>query len=626
MRLTVIFFLVPFLVTACVAPTKQEAAPSAAVSANQADDYLAAGDYNAAAEEYIRLAEKNKKNADSLLLQAASAYLSGNNQELANATLSRIKPGNLSGVQAMEYKILYARLALDQNQPDSALHLLEFSLPADISRPLASDYYMARGRAQEMNGQLLNAARSRVQLAVYLETDDEVRNNNHAIWGLLTQLNAADLRNELAGADSELSGWLELAIIAGTLLHSRPELDIALNEWKQRYGAHPAGAQIIPELHAAAADTVISPRRIAILLPFNAQYHDAATAIRDGFVAAWYATPVAGGKPSLRIYNTSLADIMTIYNRAVADGADFIVGPLEKEAVTTLLANANMPVRVLALNQASTNPGHNTATVTSTLPSIFQFGLLPEDETYQAADRAWFNGHANALIITHDTNWGERVYNAFSSHWQQLGGKIVEHVKIPDPAEDLALPVKELLNIDKSEARAKELSGILGKKIQFEPRHRRDADLIFMAAPPVLARQIIPQFRYFGENTIPIYSISGVYSGIHNIEADNDINDVVFADMPWIVDPERENLSLQQMLNRNWGQNDSLYKRFYALGIDAYHIIPELAALFLNKHGNYNGVTGLLTVNKDGHVQRTSTWVHIVKGVPQLLDREPVAQ
>jgi hypothetical protein len=317
---------------------------------------------------------------------------------------------------------------------------------------------------------------------------------------------------------------------------------------------------------------------------------------------------------------------MTIYNQAVADGADFIVGPLEKEAVTVLLSGTSLPVRVLALNQVSTNSGQETGTGISTLPPVFQFGLLPEDDTFQAADRAWFNGMANALIITHDSNWGDRVFNAFTTHWQTLGGKIVEHVRIADTAEDLAAPVKELLNIDKSELRARELAGVLGKKIQFEPRHRRDADLIFMAAPPVVARQIIPQFRFFGATSIPIYSISGVYSGIHNIEADNDINDVIFADMPWIVDPALENSALQEKLNRNWGQADSPYKRFYALGIDAYHIIPELAELFLNGRGSYSGVTGMLSVTRDGHIQRTPEWVQMVKGIPQLLDSTTVAR
>jgi len=622
MRPTVIFCLLPLLLTACGAPTRQADVPSASASANQADEYLAAGNYTAAAEEYIRLAEKNKKNTDSLLLQAASAYLAGNNQGLAESTLSRVKASNLTDAQSMEHKILQARIALFQNKPDTALQLLDFTLPADLPRPLSADYYLARGQAQEMQGQILNAARSRVKLAAYLATDEEVRNNNGAIWLLLSQLDAADLQKELTGADGELSGWLELAIIAGTLLHSRPELDTALDAWKQRYGAHPAGTQIIPELYATAAETVIHPRRIALLLPFDAQYRDAATAIRDGFLAAWYETSVAADRPAVRIYDTSLADIMEIYNRAVADGADFIVGPLEKEAVTTLLTSTALQVKVLVLNQVSAAPEQKSDTVTSTLPSVFQFGLLPEDDTYQAADRAWFNGLANALIITSDSNWGERVYNAFSSHWQQLGGKIVEHVKIPGSAEDLALSVKELLNIDKSEQRAKELAGILGKKIQFEPRHRQDADLIFMAAPPVVARQIIPQFRFFGENNIAIYSISGVYSGVRNIEADNDINDVIFADMPWVVDQELENSPLQQKLNRNWGQVDSLYKRFYALGIDAFRIIPELPELFLRRKGGYNGVTGVLHVTQEGHVKRTPTWVHIVKGVPRLLDME----
>ena len=626
MRQIIFFCLLPFLVAGCVAPTKQAATPADNALASGAHEYLAAGNYTAAAEEYIRLAEKDKKNADSLLVQAASAYLAGNNPELANSTLSRVKVGNLTAVQAAERKILYARIALQQNNAAAAMQWLDFTLPPDVSRTLSASYYLARGLAQEMGGQLYNAVRSRVQLAGYLDADAEIHDNNHSIWNLLSQFSVSDLQKNLTGTEGELSGWLELAIIADTLGHDQTALDAAIGAWKQRYGLHPAVTQIIPEIYALTAETIVQSRHIALLLPFAAQYHDAAVAIRDGFLAAWYDAPSGTDKPVVKIYNTSNQDIMSIYNRAVADGADFMVGPLEKEAVTTLLASSNLQVKMLALNQVTPAHEQQTDTVTLRMPSIFQFGLLPEDDTYQAAERAWFNGLANALIITPDTSWGDRIYNAFSAHWLQLGGKIVEHVKISSDTDDLASPVKQLLNIDNSEVRAKELAALLGKNIHSEPRHRQDADLIFMATSPLVARQLIPQFRFFGVDNMAIYSIAGVYSGIHNIEADNDINGIVFADMPWIVDPGYENLPLQQVLNKNSDQKNSQYQRLYAFGIDAYRVLPKLAELFLQKNGKFNGVTGTLSVTKEGYVQRASTWVQVVKGLPQLLDKEQTTE
>ena len=91
MRLAVFFCILSFLVPGCAPPTRQVSAPSDTAVETRAQEYLAAGNYTAAAEEYIRLSEKNKKNTDTLLLQAAAAYLSGNNPELANNTLARVK-------------------------------------------------------------------------------------------------------------------------------------------------------------------------------------------------------------------------------------------------------------------------------------------------------------------------------------------------------------------------------------------------------------------------------------------------------------------------------------------------------------------------------------------------------
>ena len=622
MRLFAAIFLLSLLAAGCGVPTREATTPPDAALESQAHAFLAEGNYTAAAEEYIRLAEKNKKYADPFLLKAASAYLGGNNPELAQSTLTRVREKNLTDIQSAERRILLARIALYQNTADTAMHALDFVLPPDTPRALAADYYLSRARADEMQGQLFNAVRMRVQLAGYLDVDEDLSNNNHSIWDLLLQTSVADLHQGLAGAGTELAGWLDLAIIAETFMSQQTEMDTAISAWQQRYGSHPAASQIVPELLATAAATGIKPHQIALLLPFNAQYHDAATAIRDGFLAAWYETPATTDKPVVRIYNTSDQDILNIYNKAVADGADFMVGPLEKDAVTFLLAAGNnIKVRMLALNQVSTIQEQQTENTPAVMPSIFQFGLLPEEEAQQAAERAWFNGLANALVITPDTSWGERIFNAFSTRWQQLGGKIIERVGIPDGTEDLAASVKQLLNIDSSERRAKELTAILGRKIHTEPRHRQDADLVYLAAPPLVARQLIPQFRYFGVDNIAIYSNSSVYSGILNPGADNDINGIIFPDMPWLVDTELEQSPLQQTLNRNWRQNESPYIRLYAFGIDAYRVIPNLAELFLRKNSKFNGATGTLSVTRGGLLQRTSTWVQMVKGSPQLLDR-----
>jgi len=125
-------------------------------------------------------------------------------------------------------------------------------------------------------------------------------------------------------------------------------------------------------------------------------------------------------------------------------------------------------------------------------------------------------------------------------------------------------------------------------------------------------------------DNIAIYANASVYSGVSDPNADTDINGVIFADMPWLVDTALEQSPLQQALNRNWGQNESLYRRLYAFGIDAYRVIPGLAELALQKNRNFNGVTGTLHLTREGFLQRTSMWVQVVKGSPQILDEAQI--
>ncbi|MDZ7735332.1 MAG: penicillin-binding protein activator [Gammaproteobacteria bacterium] len=62
------------------------------------------------------------------------------------------------------------------------------------------------------------------------------------------------------------------------------------------------------------------------------------------------------------------------------------------------------------------------------LPLLYQFSLAPEDEARQIAERAWFDGHAHALAMTPQNEWGDRVYKAFSHTFEELGGKVLERV------------------------------------------------------------------------------------------------------------------------------------------------------------------------------------------------------
>ena len=608
------------LLNAC-GPVKDTGETTPENPEQQAQDFLDNGEYTAAAEEFLRLA-KADKNPEQYILKAADAYIKGHSPDLATAVLGQLQDDRLSSIQKFDRSILSAMIALENDDALLALKELSVPVPPDVPSPLLAKYYSTRAEVFQSDQQFINAFHARVKLGQYLVTPDELSANKLMIWNLLTGLSLSEIEQQLEAAsdDLNLAGWLNLAMISRTSIYNQQDLQAAINTWAQNYPGHPAQSEIVRKIFETAAQVNVPPLQIALLLPFNNQYREVSRAIREGFLAAWYASSSAN-KPVIRIYNSD-QDIIETYNTAVSDGAEFIVGPLQKEAITSLVTSGNIKVNTLVLNQVNpdiTNgTGYNKTINTSNQPGLYQFGLLPEDEAYQAAERAWFDGHANALVITPDTLWGNRIYDAFSSHWTELGGRIIEHVKITDDMEDLATPVKQLLNIDNSEKRTKQLVATLNRKIYSEPRHRQDADLVFLATTPVIARQLVPQLRFFRADDIATYSISSIYSGIFNPAANSDIDNVIFSDMPWILNPEYEYSPLQQTLNRIWEQNESPYRRLYAFGIDAYGLIPELGRL-VAQNDTYKGFTGDLKVTRQGYINRTSVWARFIKGSPKLL-------
>jgi outer membrane PBP1 activator LpoA protein len=142
---------------------------------------------------------------------------------------------------------------------------------------------------------------------------------------------------------------------------------------------------------------VRQPAQIALLLPVSGRLAGFGTAIRDGFMAALFdARAQSQAVPAVRIYDTNTGGaFIDIYRRAIADGAQAVVGPLEKPQVAALFSQAPsqaLPVATLALNRTD---------MTSAPPAnLYQFGLAPEDEAVSIAHYGQTAGYRRALIVT----------------------------------------------------------------------------------------------------------------------------------------------------------------------------------------------------------------------------------
>lgn len=366
---------------------------------------------------------------------------------------------------------------------------------------------------------------------------------------------------------------------------------------------------------AAPAITLNQPRNIALLLPLSGAFGNQAAAVRDGFLAAYYANRSGSHTPVIHIYDTTdNADTgMTIYQQALQDGTDFIVGPLHKPLLERISTSGEITVPTLALNYLT---DENTA-----VKNLYQYGLLPEDEARQVAERAFADGHTKALALIPSGEWGDRMLATFSQEWESLGGRLLEVQRYDASQHDFSAPVINLLNIDRSRARHAALKSTLGMDIKFDGRRRQDADFVFTAAFPAQARQIRPQLRFYFAGDLPVYSTSHSFSGEVNANLDRDLDGILFCDMPWtLTNGEGRKPDWQEFTNA-WKASATPFKRLYAMGIDAYRLMQQSGRIGRDPQSALSAESGNLYLDSANRIHRQLQWARFRNGQPVVIPR-----
>lgn len=574
-----------------------------------------AGDHDSAAREYLSLARSSQPpQRITFLIRATDSLIGGKHFHRARGVLDELSHLPLSAEQSIQLNLLRAQIALQEEQPKQALSAAP-QLPASAPLRLRILTHTIRAQAYLLLGQPFTSVQERITLDPLIMDPMEAHKNRKAIWQTLLQVPTPTLHQQRLDPPPDVfSGWIELAKIGKTAVLKQRGFDSQLFEWRDRYRGHPAAQQLVGELLNRYQQLQQRPESLALLLPVTGKYAQAARAIRDGFIAAHYQSEDDRQTQTVRVYDTAKGDISDLYTQAVSDGASFVVGPLDKNAVSTLAQSESLSIPVLALNVADNKDHiHN---------NLFQFGLTPEDEAIQIAERAMAEGFRRAIAIAPEGVWGDRVVNAFAERFSDLGGELLEQERYPGDKSDFSGAIRGLLNLDESEDRYKKIRRIVSREVKYEPRRRKDVDFVFMPAYPRQARLIAPQLLFHHASDLPVYATSSAYDGIVNPRADRDLDGVAFCDIPWILSTDDAEHPLRKPISRLWPKTMQRYARFYAMGIDAYNILPYLDWLRQEPQERFEGKTGSLSVAVNNQIHRGLLWARFANGratlIPQL--------
>ncbi len=453
-------------------------------------------------------------------------------------------------------------------------------------------------------GKPLESIKFRLALHKILDDSEAINSNFNALWGAIEKISDSSIIKTLAQPQTpELRGWLELSLIARRSNMLPVKMEPWIQQWHTVYQDHSATAYA-STLLLQSKDIYITPTKIALMLPLKGKLSKVATAIQDGFLYAYYSSSDA--KAEIEIISIDPdKDFKQQYDLAIQNGADFVVGPLNKKAITELSFSGRLDVPTLALNYAN----HKGVT-----QNLFQYGLRPEDEAKQVADYALLNQNYSAAILMPNTTWGTRLSTAFKQRYERLGGSVYSEAQYPAKANDYGDAIKRLLNLNDSKSRHGIIQAVIGEKAAFQPRRRQDIDMIFIGANARQARIIKPQLKFHYAQDIQVYATSHISNSKAKKSADNDrdLNGVYYVEMPWAL--HSNTLKEAQDINKHWPVLNKSHSRLFALGIDAYRLIPQLKRLQLNPDEQYQGLTGNLSVNENGQIRRELLLATYVKG------------
>ena len=527
-----------------------------------------------------------------LYLQALLLYHQRSDVDAARDVLRRLSPpaggeplaAKLPDAKRFELRAVMLELAL------AAADQAEAERLADALQPTGA---AQQAVAERLRTKVLMAARNHAAAALELmaaaprQVDAaEVERSAFAkaIWRHLSKLPPTALRRLAADASAPVAAWLNLARELNTALTSHQQAAI-WQRWASANGGHPAAGLPPPGIATPGR----APKSIALLIPLSGDIGAAAEAIREGFLAAYLRSAAAHADDSqgIRVYDTGTMTVAEAYRRAVADGAELVVGPLEKAAVAEMTAlSPSLPV--VALNTLNDRQREG----------VYQIGLAVEDDAAAIAAALSAEGVERVVVFEGQRRWSSRAMERFDA---ELAGTEVVAVGRLDGIAKAAEVAGEALGIADSSERRTELARLLGEELEFVPRRRDDVDAVvaFLDGAQLTALKPALDFHYAGD--LPVFAPSQAVQGV----SWQRLEGLRVCDIPWRLHP----VPLRQEASAFAAGGSA----FFALGVDAFRIANQLPRM-TDYDETLAGATGMLTLGKDGRIHRQLAWGKVVGG------------
>jgi outer membrane PBP1 activator LpoA protein len=403
----------------------------------------------------------------------------------------------------------------------------------------------------------------------------ELARNDAALSGSMQQDNRAQIERLLAGLDNATLTREAAALPAGdplyrfagqALVKRGLPLPRPFDRGDWRFDARPP----------ADADGYRPPVKLAVLLPLSGGLSKAAVPVRDGLLAGYYGE--GRRRPDIIFHDTAgtPGGAVAAYGRAVAEGADFVIGPLGRDEVSALF-RTQLTVPVLALNRGSVAPPAGSTS----------FSLAPEDDGVVAAEFLLSRNLRRALVLRDDSL--ERAVTAFQEQFQRRGGTVGQILEVAEKPGDMTA------------------------MLQAAARKPEGVEAIFLAVKTAQAIALAPQLAAAGLAGKPRVATSQL-SGADGGTSDRALDGIAFPSEAWDT-RSISGLPSPETAAKILPSARGAAARLFAFGHDAWLISAYLERLATRADGNVQGATGTLRLDGFGNVVRTPAWSTFSGGV-----------
>ncbi|WP_334030206.1 penicillin-binding protein activator [Alteromonas sp. P256] len=593
------------------------------------------------------LATRNKERRDTLLLEAAELYIANQKPLLAQQVLYEVKQDGVSTANQSAYALLMAKVYV--NSPDASPQTLLTLLE---TVPDQSQFGVEKAHLQTQlfirEGNYGAAANS------LLKTDLTDEQKVEQVWTWVTSMSFSSL-DDVSSQYPALSPFVSLRKLTQEYRSNPKQLAANLRNFKRVYAGHSLGKAFPKNVDSATQLSRPSIDSIAVLLPLSGRLGATGNTIKNGIMAAYYQSIEDNQSerdlPQLSFVDTTDKDVEGIVN-ALGE-AKFVIGPLLKDNVERIVPALPTGVNVLALNrfdnfqqamgeldrtiellaqqdasgsaetdplseQTSAKPPLSAEQGLSEKTSVAQpiaanfFGLAPEDEAKQLAELIFNKGFRAPIVIAEQSSLYMRMDDTFKAHWETLNkaeGKRrtnITSVTFND-SNSLREGVTSALDVAQSNKRINQIEYMTNDEVYNMPRSRRDIDAIIAFASPQDTELLNPiieaSLNPLDGQPIPVYASSRSMDYDSGKNQWRDLKNIHFIDMPWLM-PQHKWQGLAQTVDQAFAAQSTMQKRLFAFGYDAYELLPQLGILNTLQYLNHDGLTGSLSLNKNGEVER----------------------